>query len=253
MLKNIVTLIQLFNVNLKICFLSIAILVAPWIMGSNISLDGTLSAQEWSEALSFDLEYELMPSRNTPAALKTTGFVKYDEKYLYIGIKAYGDPDKIRSTLKNRDETWNEDYVALMVDPFRDGRYGILVGVNALGVQLDEKHISNGEPDDAWDILFQSATAMQDDGYSAELMIPFAELQLPDTEVQKWKVGFIRKSYEAGIETVFGSFKNLPAETCYACQADEEILLGSPEKIIRNYLYPYIFLNQNGDLSLIHI
>ena len=173
--------------------------------------------------------------------------MKYDEKYLYIGIKAYGDPDKIRSTLKNRDETWNEDYVALMVDPFRDGRYGILVGVNALGVQLDEKHISNGEPDDAWDILFQSATAMQDDGYSAELMIPFAELQLPDTEVQKWKVGFIRKSYEAGIETVFGSFKNLPAETCYACQADEEILLGSPEKIYRNYLYPYIFLNQNGD------
>ena len=247
MLKNILTLIQVFNVNLKICFLSIAILVAPWIMGSNISLDGTLSAQEWSEALSFDLEYELMPSRNTPAALKTTGFVKYDEKYLYIGIKAYGDPDKIRSTLKNRDETWNEDYVALMVDPFRDGRYGILVGVNALGVQLDEKHISNGEPDDAWDILFQSATAMQDDGYSAELMIPFAELQLPDTEVQKWKVGFIRKSYEAGIETVFGSFKNLPAETCYACQADEEILLGSPEKIYRNYLYPYIFLNQNGD------
>ena len=246
-LKNILTLIQVFNVNLKICFLSIAILVAPWIMGSNISLDGTLSAQEWSEALSFDLEYELMPSRNTPAALKTTGFVKYDEKYLYIGIKAYGDPDKIRSTLKNRDETWNEDYVALMVDPFRDGRYGILVGVNALGVQLDEKHISNGEPDDAWDILFQSATAMQDDGYSAELMIPFAELQLPDTEVQKWKVGFIRKSYEAGIETVFGSFKNLPAETCYACQADEEILLGSPEKIYRNYLYPYIFLNQNGD------
>ena len=61
------------------------------------------------------------------------------------------------------------------------------------------------------DILFQSATAFQDDGYSAELIIPFSELQLPDTEIQKWKMGFIRKSYEAGIQTVFGSFKNLPA------------------------------------------
>ena len=30
-------------------------------------------------------------------------------------------PDKIRATLKNRDQTWNEDYVALMADPFRDG------------------------------------------------------------------------------------------------------------------------------------
>ena len=134
-----------------------------------------------------------------------------------------------------------------MADPFRDGRYGVLIGVNALGVQLDEKHISSAGPDDSWDILFQSATAFQDDGYSAELIIPFAELQLPDTEVQKWKMGFIRKSYEAGIQTVFASFKNLPAEHMLCMSGDEEILLGSPEKIYRNYLYPYIFLNQNGD------
>ena len=71
-----------------------------------------------------------------------TAYVKYDEKYLYVGIKAYGDPEKIRATLKNRDQTWNEDYVALMADPFGDDRYGILIGVNALGVQLDEKHTS---------------------------------------------------------------------------------------------------------------
>ena len=235
---------------LKMYLLVMALFLAPGIMSSNIALDGTLSANEWDGSLSFDLEYEIMPSRNTPAALKTTAFVQYDEKYLYIGFKAYGDPNKIRSTLKNRDETWNEDYVALMADPFRDGRYGILIGVNSLGVQLDEKHISNAQPDNSWDILFQSATAFQDDGYSAELIIPFSELQLPDTEVQKWKMGFIRKSYEAGIQTVFGSFKNLPAETCYACQVDEEILLGSPEKIYRNYLYPYIFLNQIGDRPL---
>ena len=217
------------------------------IISESISLDGVISPDEWSEAAEFDLEYEVMPSRNTAAGLKTTAYVQFDKKYLYIGIKAYGDPNKIRATLKNRDQTWNEDYVALMADPFRDGRYGVLIGVNALGVQLDEKHISSAGPDDSWDILFQSATAFQNDGYSAEFIIPFAELQLPDTEIQKWKIGFIRKSYEAGIQTVFASFKNLPAETCYACQADEEIILGSPEKIYRNYLYPYIFLNQNGD------
>ena len=223
------------------CFFSLHVL------SESIDLDGLISPGEWNKATEFDLEYEVMPSRNTPAALKTKAYLKFDKQYLYIGIKAYGYPKKIRATLKNRDQTWNEDYVALMADPFRDGRYGVLVGVNALGVQLDEKHISSAGPDDSWDILFQSATAFQNDGYSAEFIIPFAELQLPDTEIQKWKIGFIRKSYEAGIQTVFASFKNLPAETCYACQADEEIILGSPEKIYRNYLYPYIFLNQNGD------
>ena len=222
-------------------------LVVPDIMANNIILDGTLSSEEWNHASSYDLEYEVMPSRNTPAALKTTAYVKYDKKYLYIGIKAFGDPNKIRATLKNRDQTWNEDYVALMADPFRDGRYGVLIGVNALGVQLDEKHISSAGPDDSWNILFQSATAFQDDGYSAEFMIPFSELQLPDTEIQQWKIGFIRKSYQAGVQTVFASFKNLPAETCYACQADEEVLLGSPDEIYRSYLYPYIFINQFGN------
>jgi len=216
-------------------------------LAQNIVLDGALSPEEWSEAISFDLEYEVMPSRNTPAQLKTTAYVKYDEKYLYVGVKAYGDPSKIRATLKNRDQTWNEDYVALMADPFGDDRYGILIGVNALGVQLDEKHTSSSEPDDSWNILFQSATSIQDDGWSAELIIPFSELQFPDTEIQKWQLGFIRKSYQPGLQTVFASFKNLPAETCYACQADQEVLLGSPEKIYRNYVYPYIFLNQNGD------
>ena len=227
--------------------LIVSCLVVPDIMGNNIMLDGTLSPEEWNQASSYDLEYEVMPSRNTPAALKTTAYMKYDKKYLYIGIKAFGDPNKIRATLKNRDQTWNEDYVALMADPFRDGRYGVLIGVNALGVQLDEKHISSAGPDDSWNILFQSATAFQDDGYSAEFMIPFSELQLPDTEIQQWKVGFIRKSYQAGVQTVFASFKNLPAETCYACQADEEVLLGSPDEIYRSYLYPYIFINQFGN------
>ena len=112
-------------------FLSLSITYAS---AENIQLDGTLSPGEWNEAVVFDLEYEVMPSRNTPSNLRTTAYVKYDEKYLYVGIKAYGDPEKIRATLKNRDQTWNEDYVALMADPFGDDRYGILIGVNALGV-----------------------------------------------------------------------------------------------------------------------
>lgn len=166
-----------YFMRLKIFYLALMSVFALEIVSSNkngIVLDGVLTQDEWNQSTEFDLEYELMPSRNTPAALRTTAYVKFDKKYLYIGIKAFGDPKKIRATLKNRDQTWNEDYVALMFDPFRDGRYGILIGVNALGVQLDEIHISNAEPDNSWDILFDSATAFQDDGYSAEFIIPFA-------------------------------------------------------------------------------
>ena len=79
------------------------------IMSESISLDGVISPDEWNDASIFNLEYEVMPSRNTKAALETKAYVKFDKKYLYVGIKAYGDPKKIRATLKNRDKTWNED------------------------------------------------------------------------------------------------------------------------------------------------
>ena len=86
MLKKLVILVTAPAIKTKIWLLVLAVLIAPEILGSNIVLDGTLSSDEWDGSLSFDLEYELMPSRNTPAALKTTAYVQYDEKYLYLSL-----------------------------------------------------------------------------------------------------------------------------------------------------------------------
>ena len=73
-----------------VCLFALNIVSDP---GKSINLDGTLTQEEWSQAREFDLEFELMPSRNTPAALKTTAYVKFDKKNLYVGIKAFGNPD----------------------------------------------------------------------------------------------------------------------------------------------------------------
>jgi hypothetical protein len=216
------------------------------INAQEITIDGDVTALEWSGAQKFELEYEVVPGRNTPAKLKTTAFLRFDSKFLYIAFKAYGNPSMIRASIKDRDKSWKEDYVALMADPYGDGRYGILVGVNAMGSQLDEKHTSTSHPDDSWNIVFESSSAFTDYGYSSEIAIPFSELQFPERQVQEWKIGFLRKSFEPGLETVFSSYKNEPGESCYACQADEIISLGSPEIQKRNYIYPYIFLNQEG-------
>ena len=51
-------------------------------MSESISLDGVISRDEWNDASIFNLEYEVMPSRNTEAALETKAYVKFDKKYL---------------------------------------------------------------------------------------------------------------------------------------------------------------------------
>ena len=146
------------------------------------------------------------------------------KKKLYIDFKYQGIPlslnidyiqireqPSIVKIAQSRDMDTDQDNIQDDITDIVDIADGLEAVLNALGVQLDEKHISSAGPDDSWDILFQSATAFQDDGYSAEFIIPFSELQLPDTQIQQWKIGFIRKSYQAGVQTVFASFKNLPA------------------------------------------
>ncbi|MDC1525234.1 carbohydrate binding family 9 domain-containing protein [Gammaproteobacteria bacterium] len=236
--------IQLLGSPLKAC--CIAMTCVAYLNAEQIKIDGNVTDSEWANAQQFDLEYEVVPARNAPARLKTTAFLKFDSEFLYIAFKAYGDPSKVRATIKDRDTAWREDYVALMADPYGDGRYGILVGLNAMGSQLDEKHTSSSEPDASWNIVYEAEAMITSYGYSAELAIPFSELQFPEKKVQEWKIGFLRKSFEPGLETVFSSYKNEPGENCYACQADEIISLGSPAIQKRNYIYPYIFLNQDG-------
>jgi len=216
------------------------------VQAQEITIDGDVTELEWSAARQFELEYEVLPARNGQAKLKTIAFLRFDKQFLYVAFKAYGDPEKIRATIKDRDTSWQEDYVALMADPYGDGRYGILVGLNAMGSQLDEKHTSTSEPDSSWNIVYESNAIFTNYGYSAEIAIPFSELQFPEKEIQQWKIGFLRKSFEPGVQTVFSSYKNEPGENCYACQADEIINLGSPDIDKRNYIYPYIFLNQDA-------
>ena len=104
------------------------------VQAQEITIDGDVTELEWSAARQFELEYEVLPARNGQAKLKTIAFLRFDKQFLYVAFKAYGDPKKIRATIKDRDTSWMEDYVALMADPYGDGRYGILVGLNAMGL-----------------------------------------------------------------------------------------------------------------------
>jgi len=225
-------------------FLTVASCIAT---SQEIIVDGELSAGEWDAALEYDLEYETMPGRNTPASLKTTALVQYDKDNLYIGFRAYGDVSKMRINIRNRDTVFADDYTAVVLDPYGDGRYALLIGSNAKGAQVDWKVLPNGGEDVSWNILFESAGKILDDGYTVEIVIPFSQIQSPATEIQKWKIGFIRKSFEPGIMTIFASYKNLPEVQCYGCQVDEVVELGSPNYAKRNYIYPYLFVKQNGD------
>ncbi|GIR07297.1 MAG: hypothetical protein CM15mP17_12530 [Gammaproteobacteria bacterium] len=99
----------------------------------------------------------------------------------------------------------------------------------------------------SWNILFFAETSFTDYGYSAEFKIPFAELRYPDEEVQEWSIGFVRKSFEPGTQTIFADFTVYAQDQCFFCATDEVYVIQDLEETNRNYVYPYITVNQKAD------
>lgn len=232
------------NINLlAILFLAFSLSVF------GITIDGKID-NEWKNAIEFELNYEIDPSQNGKANLKTKAYVQYDADSLYIGFKVFGDPSKLRGTFRARDTAFNEDFVALILDPFNDNRVSLGIGVSSMGSQLDWKHISNREEDSSWNILFFSKAQITDFGYTTELQIPFSELQFQEAPITKFRIGFIRKSFENGTTTLFSDFTIDPSIDCTFCMANKVLELENIQNKKRNYIYPYFAANQSGDRQL---
>ena len=229
------------------------VLLLSAIFGSYLSanapvIDGVIEKDEWLNATEYELELEVSPARNAPALLKTFAKIKHDDENLYVAFRAFADKDEIRATIRSRDTGWLEDYVGVVIDTFGDDRYAIALGVNALGSQLDLKQTPGDRDEDtSWNILFFAETSFTDYGYSAEFKIPFAELRYPDEEVQEWSIGFVRKSFEPGTQTIFADFTVYAQDQCFFCATDEVYVIQDLEETNRNYVYPYITVNQMAD------
>lgn len=216
---------------------------------SAITIDGLID-EEWDNALKYQLDYEINPALNSKANLFTAAFISYDAENLYVGFQVHGDPEKLRGTFRARDTAWNEDFVALILDPYNDNRISLGIGVSSMGSQLDWKHISNREEDASWNILFFSKTQITKYGYSVELQIPFSELQFEEAEINKFRIGFARKSFENGVQTLFADFVIDPSINCTFCMANKIIELKDIKKEDRRYLYPYLTINKSGERKL---
>ncbi|HRH45594.1 MAG TPA: carbohydrate binding family 9 domain-containing protein, partial [Pyrinomonadaceae bacterium] len=101
-------------------------------------IDGKLDDEIWKSAVELKDFIQFQPGDRTPASKQTEVFFGYDERNLYIGIHAFDEPDKVRATVAQRDQIFdNEDSVLIVLDTFNDLRRAYLLGFNPLGIQGD--------------------------------------------------------------------------------------------------------------------
>jgi hypothetical protein len=170
-------------------------------------IDGRLDDAAWQGASRITDFVQRRPIEGAAATEQTEVYVAYDSRALYFGIHAhYADPELIRANRVDRDETGNDDTVAVLFDPFLDRQRGYSFSVNAYGVQADSllRGTSAGGADRSWDVFYESAGVLVEDGWTAELAIPIQSLRYPSLgteDTHRW--GFqVEREIRSKDETV---------------------------------------------------
>ena len=62
------------------------------------------------------IEYEISPGNNIPSQEATEVYITYSSTDLYVGFIAYADMKTLRSSIRNRDEGYRDDFVMIGID-----------------------------------------------------------------------------------------------------------------------------------------
>lgn len=164
----------------------------PAYITSDFDITGTLSNSIWEQATPVYISHEIQPNDQVPALVNTEVRVLYSKNYLYVGfVSEDPNPGKIRASITDRDESSQDDFVGLFLDPFSNNQQVYEFFVNPLGIQMDGIRSGNNE-DMSFDALWYSEGAISDSGYTATIKIPFKSLNFPKRDIQNWSVQFIR-------------------------------------------------------------
>lgn len=156
----------------------------------NITPDGVLDEAIWETAESAHDFWEHFPNNSTKANNQSDIKILYDDKNLYIGIKAetIGKNYMVQS-LKRDFRAGDSDNITLLFDTFNDGTNAFLFGINPFGVRR-EALMSGGGNDIrgfslSWDTKWVGDSKIYDDYYTSELIIPLTAFKFKEGET-KW-------------------------------------------------------------------
>lgn len=178
--------------------------VVPMRVTTPPQIDGRLDEPIWKTAAHITQLVQQRPVEGAPATEKTDVYVAYDNTKVYFGIHAhYSDVALVRANRVDRDQTANDDTVSIYFDPFLDQQRGYVFSVNGYGVQADSlllgASVTGGQSstgDLTWNALYQSAGALVEDGWTAEMAIPIKSLRYPtrrSDEAHRWGFQILRE------------------------------------------------------------
>lgn len=155
---------------------------------SPITLDAKLDEPAWQVAQPITEFVQVDPDEGKPATQRTDVRILYDDDALYIGAKMYDDAGKngVTTRLVRRDANMDSDYLDIEIDGFHDHLSRAIFQVNPSGSKADQIGIGTSCCDQSWDPVWEAATHIDPDGWTAEIRIPYSQLRFSRDSVQVW-------------------------------------------------------------------
>lgn len=146
---------------------------------SLVKIDGILDDAAWASAKPESDFTQSYPKAGQPATERTEVRITYDDNALYVGVRAFDShPDSIAAQLARRDATGiYSDWIHVVIDSYHDRRNGFRFATNPRGVQKDVLHSDDRNEDLNWDAVWEVATSVDKEGWTAEYKIPFSQLR----------------------------------------------------------------------------
>lgn len=159
------------------------------------SIDGVLNDPAWESANAVTCRFvQYGPDYGSPMTEDTEVMIVYDDRFIYFGFQMDDpDPRTMMEALTPRDNYVTGEWIAVLLDTWGNGREAASFEVSLANSQMDSKVSPYGHWDYSWDAVWESATATNPRGWSAEMAIPFSCLRFPAAEAaQNWTVNFQR-------------------------------------------------------------
>ena len=186
-------------------------------------IDGNLDDAIWQRATRITEFVQQSPLEGAAASEDTEVYIAYDDEHLYFGLYAhYSEPSMMRANRVDRDQAFfGDDLISVYFDTFLDQQRAYVFSVNGYGVQNDSilearggGGSGRGGPsggsrggggfgrggftgvrwgDRSWDALYETGGTVVDDGWTAEMAIPFKSLRYPSNQTHRWGFQIARR------------------------------------------------------------
>lgn len=209
-----------------------------------IKIDGILDDEAWKMAESGSDFIQLRP---IPGAKEKTGRttvvkIMYDDVAIYVYARMNElSSDSIARQIVPRDQVGNADFIGVIFDTYLDKINGSGFYVTAAGSQFDAKYSQTGNEDSNWNAVWFSEVKIDNEGWSAEMKIPYSALRFSSKDMQTWGMNFCRSRRKVNEQYFWNNVD--PKVNGFINQAGELTNIGNIKAPVRLSFSPYISNN----------